>query len=65
MIHEKIPIGQKPTNFKPIDYFHIHCDIIETKYILYNGKRSDVLVRILVKECDFGEINLLFNWFEK
>jgi hypothetical protein len=59
-IREKISVGDRPINFKPFDYFHIHCDIIDTKYILYNGIRSDVLVRIPAKECDFGEINTYY-----
>ena len=53
----KVIIGDKPINFKPFDYFHIHCDIIKTDNILYNGKRSDILVRLPVKNCDFGETN--------
>ena len=31
--------------------------MIDENTVLYNGKRSDLLVRLPVKECDFGELN--------
>ena len=31
-----------------------------TEHNLYNGERSDLLVRIPVKKCDFGEKNVYY-----
>ena len=44
-----------PANFKPFEYFIIHCDILNTETNFYNGKRSDVLKRMPIKKFDFGE----------
>jgi len=55
VILEQISLGDKPINFRPFEYFHIHCDLINTENVLYNGKRSDLLSRVLIKACDFGE----------
>ena len=60
IIHEEISIGQRPANFKPFEYYHIHCDLIDTGSVSYNGKRSDLLVRIPVKECTFGELSIQY-----
>lgn len=53
----EIAISEKPANFKPFEFFHIHCDIISSENMLYNGKKSDLLVKVPVKECDFGATN--------
>ena len=53
-----ISIGDKMANFKPFEYYHVHCDLVNTDEILYNGNRSDILARIPVKECEFGERNI-------
>ena len=53
---ENPAIGDVPINFKPFESFHIHCDLIDTEDVLYNGKKSDILVRVPVKKCDFGEM---------
>jgi hypothetical protein len=55
---ENPAVGNKPINFKPFEYFHIHCDliIIISDNVLYNGKRSDILASLPIKECDFGEL---------
>ena len=60
IITEDVSIGDKSVNFKPFDYFHIHCDLLDSENILNEGKRSDILARIPVKECDFGEINAYY-----
>jgi len=54
--YEDVSIGDRPANFKPFEYFHIHCDLVNTDDILYNGERSNLLVRIPVKECTFGDL---------
>jgi hypothetical protein len=41
-------------SFKPFEYVHIHCDLIDSDDVLYNGKRSDILALLPIKECDFG-----------
>jgi hypothetical protein len=33
-------IGDTPINFKPFEYFHIHCDLIDSGNVLYNGKKK-------------------------
>jgi hypothetical protein len=53
VIREEISIGDKPINFKSFEYFHIHCDI------------CSLLARFLVKECDFGGMVTLDNWWGK
>ena len=53
---ENPALSDKPINFKPFEYFLVHCDIIDDSSVLYNGKRSSVLARFPVKKCDFGEI---------
>lgn len=58
--NEEISIGDKPVNFKPFEFYHIHCDLVDTNHMLYNGKKSDLLARIPVKECNFGEINTYY-----
>jgi len=59
-IDEEISIGDSPVNFKPFEFYHIHCDIVDTNDVLYNGERSDLLVRIPVKECRFGERSVYY-----
>ena len=51
---EDTSMGDKAVNFRPFDYFHVHCDIIGQDDVLYNSSRSDLLVRIPLKDCDFG-----------
>ena len=56
IINESVSVGDKPANFKPFEYFQVHCDLIDTEQVLYNGERSDILARIPLKECSFGEL---------
>ena len=50
-------IGDKPINFKPFEYFQIHCDIVNTADNFFNGKGTDLLASVPIKDSDFGEIN--------
>ena len=50
-----LEVGDKPINFKPFQNILIHCDVTDNSSVLYNGKKSNVLVRVPVKKCDFGE----------
>jgi hypothetical protein len=49
-------VGDKPINFRPFEYFHVHCDLIDSGNVLYNGKRSDIFATLPIKESDFGEL---------
>ena len=57
LIYDDFAKGDKPAMFKPFEYYFVHCDLVDTNELLYNGKRSDILARIPVKECKFGELN--------
>jgi hypothetical protein len=53
---ENPSVGDKSINFKPFEYFHIHCDLIDSGNVLYNGIRSDIFASLPMKESDFGEL---------
>ena len=44
-----------PAKLKPFEYFVIHCDNVNTDTNFYNGKRSDILIKLPIKKFDFGE----------
>lgn len=43
-------------DLKPFSYFFINCDLIDTAYNFYNGKRSNILTSVMVKKCKYNEI---------
>jgi hypothetical protein len=50
--NENPSVGSKPINLRLFEYFHIHCDLIDSGNVLYNGKRSDLFASLPIKECD-------------
>ena len=50
---EKDVVSDKPIRFKPFEYFCVHSNI--TNSVLFNGKKSDLLLKTFVKKCDFGD----------
>lgn len=56
-------VSEKPINFRPINHFVFHCDIIESNSVLSNGEASDVLTTRPIKEANFGD--LIAYTFEK
>ncbi|WP_375666009.1 hypothetical protein, partial [Bartonella sp. CL41QHWL] len=49
-------VSEKPINFRPINHFVFHCDIIESTSVLSNGEASDVLTTRPIKEANFGDL---------
>ncbi|WP_375657625.1 hypothetical protein [Bartonella sp. CL32QHWL-1] len=61
-------VSEKPINFRPINYFVFHCDLIDSTNVLINNEESimtpsDVLAVIPIKEANFGD--LIAYTFEK
>ena len=54
---ETTVIGDKPVNFKPFEYFFIHCDLIDKNDVFFNEGKSDILASLPIKDSDFGAIN--------
>ena len=50
---ENPAVGDKCANFKPFEYFVVHCNL--TDDVLLNGKKSDIFFKVPVKKCNFGE----------
>ena len=58
------PLGYRPEspalentiNFKPFEFFVIHCDIIDKNKSLNNLSKSEILCSVPVKKFDFGEL---------
>ncbi|WP_375671666.1 hypothetical protein [Bartonella sp. CL27QHWL] len=61
-------VSEKPINFRPINYFVFHCDLIDSTNVLINNEESimtpsDVLAVRPIKEANFGD--LIAYTFEK
>lgn len=49
-------VSENPINFRPMNYFVIHCDIINSSHNLKNGEPSDILDIKPIKEANIGDM---------